>query len=249
MVALILVPFRFIALFLVISSFALCSLTLYPWLKPKHWSLIIRITINLVCRACSLKVERSGNHNYTYHRSNAIVVANHFCWLDTIILYSVYFISFIGKIEMQRWPLLNIIIRSCNTIFINRKNKREILQTNLELSQQLTQGRCIGLFPEGTIGDGYQLLPFKAPFLEAGIIAKSTIISIIILYYRKDGQFAYELSYRKVNLIHNILRTMLLNGVRAKVLILPEIAAADFQSRGELCQYLYQTMNNAYHTR
>ncbi len=249
MLTLMLTSFRLLALLAIISAYLVSTLILYPLLKPEAWSKIVSITIMLIRKSCAIQLEVIGKNNHDYLLQNTLIVANHFCWLDTIILNSVYFISFVGKIEMLRWPLLNRVISSCGTIFINRHNKRDILQINPTLSKALISGKCIGLFPEGAINDGHSLLPFKAPLLEAGITAKSTVIPMLILYYRKDGQFAYELSYQKVNLMQNIRRTLMLNGLHIKIVILPAIAAADFKSRAQLCQHLYQVMSAAYQQR
>lgn len=225
------------------------ALFLYPILPHKHWVKIARSGITCIRKACGIQLEIIGKPTADYLLNNTLVVANHISWLDSVILYSVYFINFVGKVEMRKWPLLNAIINSGGTIFINRQNKRQILQINRIICRKLQAGRCIGLFPEGGVGDGRQLKPFKAPLLEAAIQANSTIIPMILAYYHPNGSFAYEVSYSGLNLCQNIIATLRLDGFIAKIIVLPPVSASNFATRHQLSNYLHTEMEQVYRQR
>lgn len=175
-----------------------------------------------------------------------MVIANHFSWLDVAVLYTLYYINFVGKAEMQRWPFINRLIRAGGTIFINRKNKRDLLKVNQTISKELAKGKCIGLFPEGSVNNGKKILPFKSSILEAAILAKSTIIPVILVYRNKKNTIAFEMSYAHQNLWQNIINSLKCNGFKTLIIELPAVYAGDFRSRRELSEYLYHLMNSEY---
>ena len=240
--------FRFTLLIIFAGISLVVILPLVPLISKSKLAYITRIWAKINAKINGMHLETSGIR-HEYMSKNTVVVANHFSWLDVIVLYSIYFINFVGKREMRRWPILNWLIMAGGTIFVDRSNKREILKTNHLISNELTKGRCIGLFPEGGVNNGNRLLPFKSPLLEAAIAAKSTIIPIVIIYYHKDGRVAYNMSYSKQNLWQNVSNTLLLNGFITKVIELDSINAGDFESRHQLSSYLYNKMSEVYEKR
>lgn len=228
-------------------SWLICVL-FFPILPLRYWAYIVRSWAYVTLWINGVKLEITGQRP-SYLPANTMVIANHMTWLDIVILYCICFINFIGKIEMRKWPLLRTMIKAGGTIFINRNNKRDILKVNPYISQELIRGKCVGLFPEGAINDGRSLLPFKSSLFEATILAKTTIIPVVLQYYRKDGEVAYEASYANCNLIENISRILRLNGLKAKAAILAPVHAGNFNSREELATYLYTILNEAYFQR
>jgi 1-acyl-sn-glycerol-3-phosphate acyltransferase len=244
----ILAPLRFIFLLITAIISLIIALSVAPLLKLSTRAHVIRAWAYFTRVVVGAKLNNTAS-KHSYMVQNTVIVANHFSWLDVVLLYSIYYINFVGKSEMKRWPLLNWMIKAGGTIFINRNNKRDILKINHQLSKELRKGRCIGFFPEGGVNDGWQLLPFKAPLLEAAMEAKSTIIPVILLYYRKDGTFAYEMSYAKQNLWQNIVNTLKLNGFTTKIIELEPIEASKFTTRQQLSSYLYHKMSEVYAQR
>jgi 1-acyl-sn-glycerol-3-phosphate acyltransferase len=53
------------------------------------------------------------------------------------------------------------------TVYIDRNDRRAIPEQAKAMRQALQTGQPIALFPEGTVGDGGQLLPFKPSLLSA----------------------------------------------------------------------------------
>lgn len=245
----IILSLRAVGLLSLLLIFSLLSILIAPILPTKSWARVVYYSVKILLKCCSIQVKTVGKANTNYLLTNTMIVSNHLCWLDTLILYSVYFINFVGKVEMKKWPLFNYIIKSGGTIFINRKNKRDLLNINQTVSQELLAGRCIGLFAEGAVSNGQQLMPFKTSLLEAAILAKSTIIPVIIGYYHLNGTFAYTISYSGKNLCQNICDTATTQNLIAKVTILSAVDASNFTSRHQLAAHLYEVMSLAYAER
>lgn len=226
----------------------LCAVFFYI-LPLRCWAYVVRVWARFMLWGNQIKLEIQGAFRPPYLPPNAMVIANHMCWLDIVVLYCICFINFVGKTEMRKWPILSTMIRAGGTIFIDRSKKRDLIKMNVILSQELAGGRCVGLFPEGAINNGHDILPFKTSLFEAAILAKTMIIPVVLLYYRKDGAFAYEINYRNCNLFQNIIRIIRLDGIKTKVVILDPINAGDFSSRDQLAVHLYNLVNTVYQKR
>ena len=221
-----------------------------PLFPLKTRGKIIRFWARITLILTGVKLEINGKTDLNYFPPNTLVASNHLSWLDILVLYQLYFINFIGKVEMTKWPVLSRMIKAGGTIFIDRSKKKDLLKINQTVSQYLINGRCIGFFPEGAVGEGNQLLPFKAPILESALMAQSSIIPVVIIYYRKDGTIAEEASFGpRYNLMQSVFNTLSLNGLIAKVFVLDSINSENFNNREDLTEYLYQQINRKFTDR
>ena len=59
-----------------------------------------------------------------------LLVCNHASYLDILILGSLIKTSFVAKKEVSSWPLLGILAKLQNTIFIDRKISSLTMQKN-----------------------------------------------------------------------------------------------------------------------
>jgi 1-acyl-sn-glycerol-3-phosphate acyltransferase len=200
---------------------------------------------NSVLCIVGIKLEIIGAE-YLTQLQNKMIIANHISWLDTVILLKLQFMQFIGKIEMLQWPILRIIIQAGGTIFVDRNNKKTILSINKTITNLLTSGATIGLFPEGRTSDGLQLLPLKSAFLEAALRAKSHICPIVISYIKHDKTKALEVSFANSDLLECVKKTLSLSKLTVKITILPLIAAENFTNRDQLSALLAKQLNETY---
>lgn len=177
---------------------------------------------------------------------NAMVVSNHISWLDTVVMLRLYFVRYVGKVEMLKWPILSTLIKAGGTIFINRQNKKDILKVNQQVAELLQHGATVGLYPEGKTTEGYEVGPFKAPILEAAIIAKSTIVPVVFSYRKEDNKLAVEASFANVGWLETVMNTLRLKDLQINVTVLPPIKASDFTTRDELNNYLHKQISDCY---
>lgn len=240
------ITWRLLVILIIAVISAFLSLTVFYIVPLRVWHKMIRIWANLLISASGVKLEVVGQSNHDYLAKNHMLVANHMSWLDILILVSIHVISFVAKAEISKWPVVKQIAAAGSTVFINRENKRDILQANQLIIQELNSGKCVGLFPEGKVNNGKELLSFKSPLLEAAIQAKSKIIPVVLIYYREDGSFAEETLYYGRNLLQTVLNTLGGKNLRAKAFVLPSVESPNFASRHELAVYLHQEMNTIY---
>ena len=90
-----------------------------------------------------------------------LFVSNHVSYLDIEALGALIAGSFVAKSEVEGWPLFGWLAKLQETVFINRKAKREIAKQGESLADRLLAGDSLILFPEGTSSDGNRVLPFK----------------------------------------------------------------------------------------
>lgn len=237
---------RFCLVLVSVTLMAVAVLLISPF-APNfvHQQLRIIWTTSLLL-ACGAKLNISGCNLLKPKLANSMLVSNHISWLDTVVMLRLCFVQYIGKIEMQRWPILNRIIKAGGTIFINRHRKRDILNVNTKVAQLLSNGATIGLYPEGTTSAGHQVQAFKAPLLEAALLADSIIYPIVINYCKHGNQRAQEVSFAKVNWLTTVINTLHLNGLRINVVVLPPIKATNFSNREQLSAYLHQQISQCY---
>ena len=227
--------------FLVIAVFILYNISLH----------LIRYPIRKLWTRCLLfstgaKIRLHGVDLSNIDLKNTMIVSNHISWLDTVVMLRLFYLSYIGKIEMLNWPFLNLIIKAGGTIFINRRNKRELLTVNQQVANVLVNGASVGLYPEGTTSDGVRILPFKAPILEAALMAKSNIIPVVLSYRKEDNKLATEVTFAKVNWLTTVMNTLRLKNLIVNVTVLPVVRSIDFKTRDELADYLYKEISASY---
>ncbi|QHE87718.1 lysophospholipid acyltransferase family protein [Hydrogenophaga sp. BPS33] len=105
-------------------------------------------------------------------------VANHISWLDILVMNAARPSRFVSKADAQRWPLLGALITGAGTLYIERSSRRDAMRMVHHMAERLTLGDILTVFPEGTTGDGRELLPFHANLLQAAIAAKAPVLPV-----------------------------------------------------------------------
>ena len=96
-----------------------------------------------------------------------LLLANHVSWLDIPILAGATGCAFVSKAEVRQHWFLGWIADQNHTIYIDRTDRRSIHGQVASLTSGLQRRQPLALFPEGTVGDGGRLLPFKPSLLSA----------------------------------------------------------------------------------
>lgn len=96
-----------------------------------------------------------------------LLVANHVSWLDIPVMAGATGCAFISKAEMRDHPLMRWLADQNGTIYIDRSDRRAVHGQVASLAEALTRDQPLALFPEGTVGDGGRLLPFKPSLFAA----------------------------------------------------------------------------------
>jgi 1-acyl-sn-glycerol-3-phosphate acyltransferase len=104
-------------------------------------------------------------------RGPVLLVANHISWLDILVMHAARYCRFVSKADIKRWPLIGALATGGGTIYIERESRRDALRVVHAMAAGLQQGEVVAVFPEGTTGDGIDLLPFHANLIQAAIAA------------------------------------------------------------------------------
>lgn len=96
-----------------------------------------------------------------------LLVANHLSWLDIPVLAAATGCRFVAKKEVRDHRLLRWIADQNATIYVQRSDRHAIGGQVDAIAEGLGQRQPVALFPEGTTGDGRDLLPFRSPLFAA----------------------------------------------------------------------------------
>lgn len=91
----------------------------------------------------------------------SFAVCNHVSHFDILVLTGYFPTSLIAKKEILRWPLLGQLAWMIGTVFVDRSDRDKTAGVAAQMGNYLRSGVTVTLFPEGTCGDGQQILPFK----------------------------------------------------------------------------------------
>jgi len=97
------------------------------------------------------------------------LVSNHLGYVDIVLLAAQLPCVFVAKSEVAGWPVFGAVCRSVDTLFIDRRHKRDIPRVTERLAEILRDGRGVVIFPEGTSGRGDRVMLFKPSLLETAV--------------------------------------------------------------------------------
>jgi 1-acyl-sn-glycerol-3-phosphate acyltransferase len=115
-----------------------------------------------------------------------LVVSNHISWLDILAINAARPCRFVSKADVKHWPVVGRLVEGAGTLFIERERRRDAMRVVHHLAERLQAGDVLAVFPEGTTGDGTQVLPFHANLLQAAI-ATQRPVQALGLSYRHAG--------------------------------------------------------------
>ena len=105
----------------------------------------------------------------------ALLVSNHISWLDILVIHATRHCRFVSKSELRDWPVLGTLATGGGTLYIQRAQRKDAMRMVKDMAQSLRNGDVLGVFPEGTTGDGIGMLPFHANLIQSAIEADSPI--------------------------------------------------------------------------
>jgi len=196
------------------------------------------------CRILGFRVRSVGNP--TAERP-VLFVANHVSYTDITILGSVIAGSFIAKAEVADWPFFGWLAKLQRSVFVDRRVRSTAAQRDA-ITDRLSAGEALILFPEGTSGDGNRVLPFKSALFSAAQrndIPPVIVQPVSLAYTRLDGMpigrlyrpfFAW---YGAVDLAPHLWSMVSLGMVEVVVEFHPPTFLSHCGSRKALAGYCY----------
>lgn len=201
-----------------------------------------------VCRLIGLKVRVIGTPVAGGRGRPVVFVSNHSSWLDIPALGGRLPGHFIAKSEIAGWPIVGLVARLGRSVFVTRQRGRTATERD-SLTERLSRGDDLILFPEGTTSDGSRVLPFRSAFFAvAEGEAKPLIQPVSVVYDRLAGLptgracrplFAW---YGDMDIASHAWRLAQERGLRVTILLHTPIDPAHFPNRKALARAVWATV-------
>jgi 1-acyl-sn-glycerol-3-phosphate acyltransferase len=139
------------------------------------------IWVNLKVSGMRLRVRGLENldprRSYVFmsnHRSNADILA--IAWA-----LRRYQLRWVAKKELLRVPLFGWGLRATRQIVIDRSDRAQAIASYRAASERIRRGISVVVFPEGTRGEGEELLPFKKGGFRFALETETPIVPMAVL--------------------------------------------------------------------
>ncbi len=161
-------------------------------------------------------------HEGTARPGAKLYVANHISWLDIVAINAISPSRFVSKSEVGRWPLIGRLVTAADTLYLVRERRRDALRVVHQVAEALKEGDTVAVFPEGTTGEGHELLPFHANLLQAAIATGTPVQPIALMYSDPDHAVSPAVAYvGDTSLVQSLWWVARAEGLRVKLVILP----------------------------
>ena len=139
-----------------------------------------------------------------------LMVSNHISWLDIPVLHAARHCRFISKSDVKGWPLIGTLATAAGTLYIERTSRRDARRMVQSMEESLQRREILAIFPEGTTGDGRELLPFHANLLQAAVQIDAPVLPVGLRFIDgATGQISHAPSYEgDETLLGSIWRTL-----------------------------------------
>ncbi len=152
-----------------------------------------------------------------------LIAANHISWLDILALHTQVAMSFVGKAEIEKWPVFRFMARTGDTIFHQRGSHDSAADVVSMMVQRLKQGRRVAIFPEGGILPGAEVRVFHARMFRAAIEAGCPVQPVMVRYISNGSRDDDILFHKHETMLGNFARLLTRPGALGDVHFLPVI--------------------------
>ena len=136
---------------------------------------------------------------------HTLLLANHISWLDILVLGGATGTAFVAKDDLGN-GFVHWLADLNNTIYVKRAHRKGARDQALAIAGALEREQPVAVFPEGAVGPGGELLPFRSTLLQAAMLAgKDVAIRPVGLDY---GALAREISWYDEGGKDNVLRVL-----------------------------------------
>lgn len=111
-----------------------------------------------------------------------LLVANHISFIDIVVLLATSPCRLVSKADVHHWPLIGPMAAAMGTVFIERESRRDAMRVVHHMAEAFREDAVLAVFPEGTTGDGRELLPFHGNLLQAAIATGTPVQPLALRY-------------------------------------------------------------------
>lgn len=183
------------------------------------------------CRSLGIRLRVEG---HPVQPPPVLTVSNHVSWLDIVVIAAHWPVAFLSKSEVARWPIIGRCATGLGTLYIERGRRDAASRAVETMVRRLGQGDRVLFFPEGTTGEGFELLPFRPRLYQAALDAQVPVQPLALRYLNTDGSLCEQAPFiGDDSLVSHVARLCALPGVEAVVHV-GEAIAPPHERRSEL---------------
>ena len=225
--------FRFTHLILHVISGLIQSLV-YPYFSQPTQRRMMKRWANGLLETLNIKLHCSGKIPTTEDQ-RVMFAANHISWLDVCILMAACPTRFVAKAEIKSWPVLGFLSKNTGTLFIERAKRSDTLRISKDISEAMSKGDRVTVFPEGTTSDGTILNHFHASLMQSALTTDTQLYPVAICYRNVDGKISREAAYIGSSLAISLQRILSQPQIDAELTFIDPIDTAG-KNRRELAR-------------
>jgi len=187
-------------------------------------------------------------------KKQKIFLSNHISYIDILVLGAHFNGFFVAKSDIAHWPIFGFLSRVSGTLFITRerrfiKQQLKLLETHLKAKQSLI------IFPEGTTGNGREILPFKSSLLNSVLeMKKKPVIQPLSLIYTKMNDKKLETQeefdqiawYGDMTMPPHFKNLLSQKSFNARVVIHPSIIAKEDSTPRSLSNEAFKEISSSF---
>jgi 1-acyl-sn-glycerol-3-phosphate acyltransferase len=182
-----------------------------------------------------------------------LYVSNHVSWADIPVLGARIRAAFVAKAEVSGWGVVGWFATLARTVYVERERRHQAGEQRDAITERLSRGESVILFPEGTNSDGVDVLPFKTSLFGMTSERPDTIIQpVTIAYTRVNGmpvtrERLPDLAWiGETELVPHALSFMAPGRVRAEIIFHPAVRAGDYADRKALARHCHTVIAEGY---
>jgi 1-acyl-sn-glycerol-3-phosphate acyltransferase len=175
-----------------------------------------------------------------------LITANHISWLDIAAMHAVMpEARFVSKADIATWPLVGSLATAVGTLYIERASKRDALRVVHKTAEALAAGETVAVFPEGTTGPGYPLLPLHGNLLQAAISTHTPLQPVVLRWHQPGQPYSEAAQYiGQMTLTESLWRILTAKDLAVEVRSLPAMPTEGLDRR-HLAEALAETISTA----
>ena len=237
------------SIFILLTIFLVSMKFFFQFFSKKISQKIIQIFHKLVLWLVNISVDVIGERNLG--NVPTLYVSNHLSYLDIPVLGSIINGRFIAKNDISNWPIIGLLSKVGNTIFINR-NLRFLKKNKSIIYDYISKGNNVILFPEGTTSDGIRVLRFKSS-LFTSLAQKDILIQPIVIKYKSINGMPLDrwlkpiiAWYGDMDLKPHLINILKLFSIKTKIILLPPLNGRNYTNRKDMTYSLHHAIDSFY---
>ncbi len=181
-----------------------------------------------------------------------LLVGNHLGILDILVLSASHPTLFITSVDMRETAGLGFLTEMGGCLYVERRNRQNILNEIGEIRTALQQQFSVALYPEGTSTNGEMVHPFKKSLLTSAAGTGIPIIPVVTNYRKVNGEPMshkwrdYVCWYGDQTFFPALMRILSVRSVEVDLEFCQEVDVHSQDERRHVAAHLHQVISSRY---